>query len=418
MASIYRKIRKETLPVQAEIVSRRSRQVAKWIDMRGIKHTAKVSADGKHVLIESPIWMAKYRDVDGIVRRRSTGCRDEQAARKVLSDWMSDVEKVTAGIITRDESEIGSQAARNITEHVEDYLAFLKAKTVRGRQVSAKHRANVSIQLDRLIVDCEFRRLGDITRATLVRWMNSQADTGMMAGRTINTYRAAIIGFCNWAVKERRLANNPLEGLPKADETTKKRIRRALTQDEIFRLLDAAENRPLRDAMTIRTGQNKGKLLATVGDDERKRLIHLGKMRRAIYATLIYTGLRKGELASLTVGDIHLNHETPYLHLSSKHSKNGQAARIPLRSDLVEILSEYLTDELTKYQKSTFSDSRTVFPENLPADRALFTLPKDFIRVFDRDIAAAEIDKTDGMGRTLDVHCLRHYAEYLIMPSN
>jgi len=39
---------------------------------------------------------------------------------------------------------------------------------------------------------------------------------------------------------------------------------------------------------------------------------------------------------------------------------------------------------------------------------SLFTVPHDFIQVFDRDLAAAGIAKRDEVRRTLDVHALRH----------
>ena len=41
-------------------------------------------------------------------------------------------------------------------------------------------------------------------------------------------------------------------------------------------------------------------------------------------------------------------------------------------------------------------------------DGRLFRVPSDFKRVFDADLAAAGIAKTDAHGHTLDIHCLRH----------
>ena len=38
----------------------------------------------------------------------------------------------------------------------------------------------------------------------------------------------------------------------------------------------------------------------------------------------------------------------------------------------------------------------------------LFNVPRDFIKIFDRDLAAAGIAKTDAQGRKVDIHCLRH----------
>ena len=38
----------------------------------------------------------------------------------------------------------------------------------------------------------------------------------------------------------------------------------------------------------------------------------------------------------------------------------------------------------------------------------LFEIPDSLVGIFDRDLAAAGIDKQDQRGRTLDVHALRH----------
>ena len=44
----------------------------------------------------------------------------------------------------------------------------------------------------------------------------------------------------------------------------------------------------------------------------------------------------------------------------------------------------------------------------LPAKRKLFTIQRGLVGIFDRDLAAAGIDKHDDRGRSLDVHALRH----------
>jgi len=62
-----------------------------------------------------------------------------------------------------------------------------------------------------------------------------------MSAGTRNGYREAWIGFANWCVKTSRLLSNPLSNLPKADAKADcRRKRRALTEDELTRLLDAA----------------------------------------------------------------------------------------------------------------------------------------------------------------------------------
>ena len=44
----------------------------------------------------------------------------------------------------------------------------------------------------------------------------------------------------------------------------------------------------------------------------------------------------------------------------------------------------------------------------LPLFEPLFTVPKGFVKIFDRDLAAAGIPKRDERGRTVDLHALRH----------
>ncbi|OHB48103.1 MAG: hypothetical protein A2Y10_17490 [Planctomycetes bacterium GWF2_41_51] len=87
-----------------------------------------------------------------------------------------------------------------------------------------------------------------ITRDSMEKWMNRSEKDGMGA-RTRNTYRAAIIAFCNWCVETDRMAANPLSRLCAADEhADKRKQRRALTEEELNRLFTAARLRPLAES--------------------------------------------------------------------------------------------------------------------------------------------------------------------------
>jgi len=138
---------------------------------------------------------------------------------------------------------------------------------------------NTESRLRQVAADCGFHRLGDLNAAALGKWLANQKATGMGAG-TRNEYRAACVGFGNWCVATNRLTSNPFDGAPKADARADcRRKRRALTEGELRLLLDAARRRPLQDAMTIRRGKNKGKLLAKVDDLRRHKLDLLGQER-------------------------------------------------------------------------------------------------------------------------------------------
>ena len=156
-----------------------------------------------------------------------------------------------------------------------------------------------------------------------------------MGAVTRNGYREACVTFGNWCVRNRRLLSNPFAAVPKADaKADSRRKRRALTEDELVDCLDVARRRPLLDAMTIRRGKRKGEAVAKLPERTRRRLERLGRERALIYKTLVLTGLRKGELASLTVGQVVLDADPPFLVLDAADEKNREGSTIPLRADL------------------------------------------------------------------------------------
>ncbi len=126
-----------------------------------------------------------------------------------------------------------------------------------------------------------------------------------------------------------------------------------------------------------------------------------------IYKTMVLTGLRLGELASITVGRLHLDARQPHAELLAKDAKAGTAALIPLRADLVEDLRGWLDGKLEALREQAEKDG-TPLPLKLPVDEPLFSVPRNLIKSFDLDLAAAGIPKEDERGRTVDLHALRH----------
>jgi len=133
----------------------------------------------------------------------------------------------------------------------------------------------------------------------------------------------------------------------------------------------------------------------------------LGIERALIYKTYFLTGLRKSELASLTVGQLELDGPLAYAVLDVADEKNCEGNEIPLRSDLVADLRDWLAGKLTALQ----ADSRQrgeALPLRLPPDTPVFDVPAGLLRILNRDLNFAEIPKVDDRGRTVDVHALRH----------
>ena len=414
MATIYKKKYPIPMPEGAEIIRRQDKRLARWTSGKGQVRTAEVLPDGR-IQFVSDCWYIRYRNAEGRERRESTGCRDKQAASKVLADVMANVEKARTGIYTQEERELAGHANGAISEHMEDYLSHLARKRLRGRKISVQYRKNVRSRLLRLFKECGFRQFRDLSRQKVEKWLDL-AETEGMAAATRNEYLISLSAMCNWAMKTGRLANNPVAGIGKADRSSdRRRIRRAMTLDEILRLLDAARRRPIaevgRASILLPAEERCGRSSWTfeeLTDDNSERcyqdglarlegqgkrlakLKRLGQKRSMFYLLAVSTGLRHKELASLTIGQVHLDATPTYLALYANDAKSGKAANIPLRADVVAKLRTYL---------ASWCD--------LPLDEKLFKTPPT-IRVFDADIQAAGIPKKDARGWIVDIHALRH----------
>ncbi len=202
-----------------------------------------------------------------------------------------------------------------------------------------------------------------------------------LTGKRLDGKRPSMTGAC-------RLSSNPFEGFGKRDEAAdRRRVARALTLDDMARLLDHAHRRPLEDALTVRRGRNAGQPVANVSDERRAVLERLGLERSLIYKTLILTGLRANELRTLRVGDLSFG-DLPFLVLRAANEKNRKGSSVPLKSDLATDLRVWTKGKAT-------------------AD-AVFNVPAGLLRILNRDLVAAGIDKVDERQGRVHLHALRH----------
>lgn len=132
-----------------------------------------------------------------------------------------------------------------------------------------------------------------------------------------------------------------------------------------------------------------------------------GRERALIYKTLVLTGLRKGELASLTVGQLELEGRVAFAVLDAADEKAGRGAEIPLRADLVADLRDWLGQKVDAARDAARAKGLPL-PVRFPDDAPLFNVPADLVRAFDRDLRVAGIPKRNDRGRVLDIHALRH----------
>ncbi len=168
----------------------------------------------------------------------ATGCRDKQAAQSVLDELMRRAELVKAKVLSPDQDRIADHAGTPIAEHIEAFLDYQRRKGTHIDRV--KH---YETKLYETADACKFRTLCD-------------------------------------------LSVDRLDGMARLNEQAERRRRaRAMTENELSRLLDAARRRPLEHAMTVYRGANKGKLLAKVSGDRQLELERLGTERARIDAS-------------------------------------------------------------------------------------------------------------------------------------
>lgn len=179
-----------------------------------------------------------------------------------------------------------------------------------------------------------------------------------------------------------------------------------MTDVELARLLDVARRRPLDEAMTVRRGKRAGERYANLRSETREQLEQLGHERALIYKTLVLTGLRKGELASLIVAKLELGVKVPYIALDAREEKNREGNEVVVRDDLASDLRQWLADKFHAIRSEALRRGEPI-PSQLPGDTPVFEVPSGLIRILNRDIKAAQIPKKDDRGRTLDVHALR-----------
>ena len=456
MGTVFKPFVTRPLPEGAQLVTRAGKRVAVWTDASGKKRQAPATAgEPARIRVRGGTYTAQFKDGTGVVRRVPTGCKSLDAARAVLADLESRAEKVKAGIVTQAEANVAEHADTPVVEHVDAYLEELAHKRGKGarRNVNAEHLANVRRSLRQAVDECGFRRLRDLNRAAVDRWVSRLLalpdnaivdDAGKVttparpAARTVNVRLCSLTSWGNWLVESGRLSTNPFARLHKLDEADDvRRQRRALTADELRRLLTVARLRPVaefgrptvrivddtRPAKSRATWKRAELTFDTIADaaergrarlraDEVERREQAGRERALLYAVLVTTGLRKGELAALTVGDVLLDGPQPFVVLPGADAKNGQRATLPLRADVADELRAWIDEKAEAVCRQRVGVAGVTVP---PADAPLFDVPTGLVRILDRDLAAAGIPKRDDRGFTVDVHALRHtFATHLV----
>lgn len=430
MGMLLRKQYTMPIPDGAEITERDGARIARWRLRNGQVRTAEVvdCKDGKvRVRGQSKVYSVRYRDGRGQMVEVSTGCKDEVAARSVLVKLERQAELVRSGVFSQEESDVADNIGQPLPKHFDGYEKHLRARGGNPRRIKM-----VRARLERLAKECRFSKLNRMTADAVEEWLVKQTDAGMGAAAR-NGYRESLVCFGNWCRRTKRLTTNPFNDLPRADENCDRRHhRRALTVSELMRLLTVASLRPLaeygrevvhnglkaskrhratwtREPLiyeTLEAATERAREALRENLDLIANLERTGHERALLYKVLALTGLRKGEIASLTVGQLELKGRVPFVILNPADEKNRQGSDIPLRADLVAEITAWLTERLRDAHVQARKNGLPK-PARLPPTTQLFNVPTGLTRIFDRDLEVAGIPKRDERNRVVDVHALR-----------
>jgi len=264
------------------------------------------------ITIKSKSWYFWHTNADGI-SKPVKGFPD----RKATEQKKAKLEKEAALALVGVRDPFATHRKRTLEEHARDFESFLKAK---GRTRS--HVADTKAQIDRAIKGCRFVFIADVSLARFQEFLGELKAKGKSA-RTVNAHAQAMTAFLRWLVKDGRTDRNPLQGVSRMNvDADRKRVHRALTEEELACLI----------AGTLR-GPN---LMGLSGTD-----------RATAYLLGSVVGLRRREIASLTVRSFDFGSRPTTVTVEARSAKNRRQDALPLREDLAAYLKAWIASKAT-----------------------------------------------------------------------
>src|SRR5688572_24120566 len=345
---------------------------------------------------EGKKWYLEFTDASGVARRlagftdRGTTAALGRGVQRLvdrgeihepldpeLARW---VEKLSPGVRQRlaavgllDSKRLA--AMRPLSGHLEDFRESL----LPGR--APRHVEQVVSKLKLIFEECRFNYFQDIRAEEVDRFLRRlregkvslkvEKDEKKTAKKAVgvqtsNHYLGALRHFCRWMVAHGRAAESPLNVLRALNAAPHRRkVRRALSEAELRGLIEAATRGPLRACMS-------------------------GPERALVYRLAAETGLRAGELASLTRASFELKGQPPTVTVEAAYSKRRRRDVLPLRQDTAMELAHFLADRL-------------------PGARAFnFPWQTAVRKAFRADLEDSGVKDLDDPLGPLDFHSLRH----------
>jgi len=303
-------------------------------------------------------WLIVFFDEQGRRREKSSRTTDRRAAERIAAKIEADVALRRSGVVDVRAERLAAANQQPLQKHVEAYLAHSEHAGQARRHVICK-RAH----LLGLLKASGCSRLSDLDATAVERHLQALLEKGK-APRTVNLCRSAALAFMGWCERSGLVSDNPLRRVPvQATAGKRRRNRRALTRDELTRLLDTARE---QDGKHVKRSER-------------------WSSRAAIYGIAVLTGLRRNEMANLRWDDVDF--DAGIIRVRAEVAKARRSDVIPLHQDAAVILKAIRS------------------PDAKPLDLVFPTMPT--AKTFALDLERAGIPKHDEAGRVVDLHALR-----------
>ncbi len=269
----------------------------------------------------SPCWQAIWTCPEtGKKRRRSTGTSRKREAKRLADSWERSPESNSRPTLTP------------WSILVEAWIKELKDLGRTKHHVSKRQRA--------------VRTLGlDVAKANEL--LGKKAASGDWSDSTVHAYYISLKQFGRWCVTNDHRDRDPVQGLRKPARRTGRRYVRGVLTKAQATILCRHEAIPER--------------------------------RRMVYRTALTTGLRVGELRTLSTDHVKVINGRPCIHLKPSQVKNRFESIIPISDEVAGALKAGL--DMTPFKRAA-----------------------EAIR---RDLTLAELPLKDANGHVIDFHSLR-----------
>ena len=270
------------------------------------------------------------RKIERLVALKINGQTIDKSTKKWFETLPTRISKKLESLELLDSSKLTN--TKLLIEHIKEFENSLITKGTTEKQVKL-----VLGRLRRVVKSCQFLRWSDITSLKVQGYLHSLT-TGekKLSAQTTNFYLQSIKQFCNWMVREGKAETSPVLNLKSLNVRVDRRHdRRALTPEESLYLLKATKIGPVRKGLKWQI---------------------TGVERSLLYQLALETGLRAGELRSLTPKSFNLKSTPATIKVKAAYSKRRREDILPLREDTTHLISKFI--------------------EGIPNDQGLFSLPR------------------------------------------